>query len=73
MHAAFLLVLQAGESSLTLLPPCSLSGEADLEAAAAKPKEDNSGCRHLSCMSSPFAMSSLLVEKVLTTCSLLVK
>jgi hypothetical protein len=37
-RAAFLLVLQAGKSGLTLLLPCSLLGEADLEVAAAKPK-----------------------------------
>ncbi len=72
-RAAFLLVSQAGESGLALLPPCSLSGEADLEAAAAKPKEDSLGCRHLSCTSSAFATSSLLVEKALTMCSLLVE
>jgi hypothetical protein len=39
-HAAFLIVLQAGESGLTLLPPCSCPGKEDLEAAAANPKGD---------------------------------
>ncbi len=72
-RAAFLLVSQVGESGLALLPPCSLSGEADLEVAAAKPKEDSLGCHHLSCTSSAFVMSSLLVGKALTTCSLLVE
>ncbi len=45
-----------------------------MEAAAAKSQEDGSGCRHLSCKSSAFghkATSSLLVDKALTTCSLL--
>jgi hypothetical protein len=72
-RAAFLLVLQAGKSGLTLLLPCSLLGEADLEAAAAKPKEDSLGCRHLSCKSSAFATSSLLVKKAVMSCSLLVE
>jgi hypothetical protein len=47
-----------------------------VEAAAAKPQEDSLGCHHLSCKSSAFghkATSSLLVEKALTTFSLLVK
>jgi hypothetical protein len=74
--AAFLLVSQAGESGLKLLPPCSLSGEADLEAAAAKPKEDCCCGRRLSCLGSAciqkaLATSSLLVKKLLTTGGLL--
>jgi hypothetical protein len=47
-----------------------------VEAAAAKPQEDSLGCRHLSCKSSTFghkATSSLLVEKALTPCSLLIE
>jgi hypothetical protein len=42
----------------------------------AKPQEDGAGCPHLSCKSSTFghkATSSLLVEKALRTCSLLVE
>jgi hypothetical protein len=74
--AAVLLVAQACEGGLTLLVPRSLADEPDVEAAAAKPQEDGSGCRHLSCMSSAFgheATSSLLVKKALTMCSLLVE
>jgi hypothetical protein len=59
-----------------LLLPQSLAGEPGVEAAAAKPQEDSLGWHHLSCKSSAFghkAMSSLLVKKVLTACSLLVK
>ncbi len=59
-----------------MLSPQSLAGEPDVKVVAAKPQEDSLGCRHLSCKSSAFghkAMSSLLVEKVLMTCSLLVK
>ncbi len=47
-----------------------------MEAAAEKPQEDSLGCPHLSCKSKAFghkATSSLLVEKALMTCSLLVK
>ncbi len=47
-----------------------------MEAVAAKPQEDGAGCPHLSCKSSTFghkATSSLLVEKVLMMCSLLIK
>ncbi len=75
-RAAVLLVLQMCKSGLALLLPQSLAGKPDVEAAAAKPQEDGAGCPHLSCKSSAFvhqATSSLLVEKVLTTCSLLVK
>jgi hypothetical protein len=66
-RAAFLLVSQAGESGLTLLPPCSLSGEADLEAVAAKPKED--GC----CGRRPSCLGGTCVQKALATKGLLVK
>ncbi len=75
-RAAVLLVSQTSKSGLALLSPRSLAGKPDVEAAAAKPQEDSLGCRHLSCKSSAFghkAMSSLLAEKALTTCSLLVK
>ncbi len=47
-----------------------------MEAAAAKPQEDSLGCRHLSSKSSAFghkATSSLLIEKALKMCSLLVE
>jgi hypothetical protein len=74
VRAAVLLVSQTCKSGLALLLPQSLVGEPDMEAAAAKPQEDGLGCRHLSCKSSVFghkATSSLLVEKVLTMCSLL--
>jgi hypothetical protein len=76
VRAAVLLVLQTCKSSLALLSLQSLAGKLDVEAAAAKPQEDSSGCRHLSSKSSAFgykATSSLLVEKALKTCSLLVK
>jgi hypothetical protein len=74
--AAFLLVSQVGKSGLTLLPPCSLSGEADLEAAAAKPKEDGCCSRRPSCLGGgcvqkALATSGLLVKKPLTTGGLL--
>ncbi len=62
------------KSGLALLLPRSLAGKPDVEAAAAKPQEDDAGCLPLSCKSSAFghkATSSLLVEKALTTCSLL--
>ncbi len=42
---AFLLVLQAGKSSLTLLLPQSLASKPGVEALTAKPQEDDSGCR----------------------------
>jgi hypothetical protein len=66
-RAAFLLVSQAGKSGLTLLPPCSLSGKADLEATAAKPKED--GC----CGRGPSCLGGACIQKALATCGLLVK
>jgi hypothetical protein len=74
--AAVLLVVQACEDGLTLLAPQSLADKPDVEVAAAKTQEDGLGYCHLSCKSSAFgheAMSSLLVEKTLMTCSLLVK
>jgi hypothetical protein len=76
VQAAVLLVSQTCESGLALLLPQSLAGKPDVEAAAAKPQEDSSGCHHLSCKSSAFghkATSSLLVKKALMMCSLLVK
>jgi hypothetical protein len=75
-RAAVLLVSQTCKSGLALLSPRSLAGKPDVEAVAAKPQEDSSGCRHVSCKSSAFghkATSSLLVEKALMTCSLLIK
>jgi hypothetical protein len=74
--AAVLLVAQACKGGLTLLAPRSLVDKPDVEGAAAKPQEDGSGCRHLSCKSSALGhevTSSLLVEKELMTCSLLVE
>ncbi len=41
---AFLLVLQASKSGLTLLSPQSLASELGVEALTAKPQEDDSGC-----------------------------
>jgi hypothetical protein len=38
----------------------------------AKPQEDDSGCRHLSCVGSALVTSGLLVEDALATHSLLV-
>jgi hypothetical protein len=69
--AAFLLVLQAVESGLTLLLPQSLASEPGVETLMAKPQEDDSGCRRLSCVGSTLATSSLLVEDALATHSLL--
>jgi hypothetical protein len=40
MCSAFLLILQAGKSGLTMLPPFSPSGKPNMEAAAPKLKED---------------------------------
>ncbi len=60
--AAFMLVLQAGKSSLTLLSPRGLASEPGMEALTAKPQEDDLGCCHLSCMGSVLATSGLLVE-----------
>jgi hypothetical protein len=71
-RAAFLLVSQAGESSLTLLSPQSLASKPGVEALMAKPQEDDLGSRCLSCMGSALATSGLLVEDVLATHSLLV-
>jgi hypothetical protein len=51
-----------------LLSLQSLAGKPDVEAVAAKPQEDSSGCCHLLCKSSAFghkATSSLLVKKPL--------
>jgi hypothetical protein len=71
VSAAFLLVLQAGKSSLTLLLPQNLASEPGVEASMVKPQEDDLGCRHLSCMGSALATSGLLVEDALATHSLL--
>jgi hypothetical protein len=70
--AAFLLVLQAGMSSLTLLWPQGLASKPGVEASMAKQQEDDSGCRCLLCMGGVLATSSLLVEDALATHSLLV-
>jgi hypothetical protein len=69
--AAFLLVLQAGKSGLTLLSPQGLASELGVEASTAKPQEDDLGCRCLSCVGSALATSGLLVEDALATHSLL--
>jgi hypothetical protein len=69
--AAFLLMLQAGKSSFTLLLPQGLASKPGMEALTAKPQEDNLVCRHLSCMGSALATSGLLVEDALATHSLL--
>jgi hypothetical protein len=42
-----------------------------MEASTAKPQEDDSGCRHLSCVGSALATSGLLLEDALATHSLL--
>jgi hypothetical protein len=64
-------MLQAGKSGLTLLLPQGLASEPGVEALTAKPQEDDSSCRHLSCLGSALATSSLLVEDALATHSLL--
>jgi hypothetical protein len=69
--AAFLLMLQAGKSSLMLLSPQGLASKPGVEALTAKPQEDDLGCRHLSCVGSTLATSGLLVEDALATHSLL--
>ncbi len=69
--AAFLLVLQAGKSSLTLLSPQGLASKPGMEASMAKPQEDDLGCCRLSCIGSTLATSGLLVEDALATHSLL--
>ncbi len=69
--AAFLLVLQVGKSSLTLLLPRGLASKPGVEASTAKPQEDDLGCRHLSCMGSALATSGLLIEDALATHSIL--
>jgi hypothetical protein len=71
MSAAFLLVLQAGKSSLTLLLPRGLASKPGVEALMAKPQEDDLGCRCLSYEGSALAASSLLVEDALAAHSLL--
>jgi hypothetical protein len=70
--AAFLLVLQAGKSGLTLLSPRGLERKPGVEASMVKPWEDDLGCCHLLCMGSALATSGLLIEDVLATHSLLV-
>ncbi len=69
--AAFLLVLRAGKSSLTLLFPQGLASKPGVKVSTAKPQEDDLGCRCLSCMGSASATSGLLVEDALATHSLL--
>jgi hypothetical protein len=71
LSAAFLLMLQAGKSSLTLLSPRGLASKPGMEASTAKPQENDLGCRCLSCVGSALATSGLLVEDVLVTHSLL--
>jgi hypothetical protein len=69
--AAFLLMLQAGKSGLTLLSPQGLASKPGMEALTAKPQEDDLGCRCLLCMGSALATSGLLVEDALAMHSLL--
>ncbi len=69
--AAFLLVMQARKSTLTLLSPRGLASKLGMGASTANPQEDDSGCRRLSCMGSALATSGLLVEDALATHSLL--
>ncbi len=71
VSTAFLLVLQAGKSSLMLLLPQGLASKPGMEALTAKPQEDNLGCCCLSCMGSALATCGLLVEDALATHSLL--
>ncbi len=52
--------MQVGKSGLKLLPPCSPPGEADLETAAANPREDGR-CGHR-----PLFLGSAFVNKALT-------
>ncbi len=54
-HAAFVLVLLAGKSGLTLLLPRGLASEPGVEASTAKPQEDGTGGRHLPCKSEVFS------------------
>ena len=69
--AAFLLVLQAGKSGLTLLSPRGLASKLGMGASTANPQEDDSGCRRLSCVGSALVASGLLIEDALATHSLL--
>jgi hypothetical protein len=61
-RTTFLLVLQAGKSGITLLPPCSHSGKADLEAVAVKPKEDGCWDRRRLCLGSAFIKKALVTS-----------
>ncbi len=70
-NAAFLLVLQAGKSGLTLLSPQGLVSKPGVEVSTMKPQEDDLGCRHLSCVGRALATNGLLVEDALATNSLL--
>jgi hypothetical protein len=54
MPAEVLLVAQAWEGGLTLLAPQSLANKPNVEAVAAKPKEDGAGGRPFSCLGSAF-------------------
>jgi hypothetical protein len=69
--AAFMLMLQVGKSSLTLLLPQGLASKLGVEASTAKPQEDDLGCRNLLCVGSALATSGLIVEDALATHSLL--
>jgi hypothetical protein len=58
--------MQAGESSLALLPLFIPPGEADLEVAAAKPKEDGCCSRRLLCLGGAYFKKALVTSGFLT-------
>jgi hypothetical protein len=61
---AFLLVSQPCECSLMVVAPQSLTGNPDVETAAAKPQEDGLGSSRLACVSGALATCSLLLACV---------
>ena len=69
MCAAFLLMLHAGKCDLKLQSPRGLASKPGKEASAAEPQEDDSGGRHLPCLSNTSATSRLLVKEALAMCS----
>jgi hypothetical protein len=58
--AAVLLVAQGCKGGLTLLAPQSLADKPDVEAAAAKPQEDDAGGRPFLCLGSAFGRPLVL-------------
>jgi hypothetical protein len=71
-----MLILQAGKSGISMLPLFSHLGQLNIEAVAAKPKEDGCSSRHLLCIGGAFAhkllaVSGLHFEKALAMGSLL--